>query len=191
MKVIGCGSCVCLSVFACDVVLDKNCKGFYYLLCVKSSYTPCGMTIAKFDDAKEAWSVKEKLDGLIAVNGDSDYCYLYSESERGFVAMPDLTLLNHLLCLGYDVPGAYLRAMNNIKKLKEEMAYLEGRPEEADPERLSFIDDDIAYWEEKLEIMREGWRPGEKPDMVEEIDLIKKWVKVRKILWIGDDDDDE
>ena len=93
------------------------------------------------------------------------------------------TLLNHLLCWGYD-PEDYLNAMDNIKTAKEEKKYLEEHPEEADEEEASYLDDDIADWEEELKSMREDWKPENEPNMDEEIERIKKWVTDRNLFLI-------
>lgn len=87
---------------------------------------------------------------------------------------PEPTLLNHLLCFGYD-PEDYLDLLDNIETAQEDKKYFEEHPEEAD-EEAKYIDDDIADWEEKLKDMREGWKPEKEPNMDEEIQLIKKWV---------------
>ncbi len=54
--------------------------------------------------------------------------------------------------------------------------------EEYDEEELSFIDGDIAEWEEKLHDMRENWEPETEPNMGEEIERIKKWVEEKEEL---------
>ena len=84
------------------------------------------------------------------------------------------TLLNHLLCWGYE-PEDYLDTLDNIETAQEEKKYLKEHPEEAD-EEAQYIDDDIADWEEKLKDMRANWKPEKEPNMDEEIELIKKWV---------------
>lgn len=91
---------------------------------------------------------------------------------------PEQTLLNHLLCCGYE-PEDYLDTLDNIKTAQEEKKYLEEHPEEAD-EEAQYIDDDIVDWEEKLKDMRADWKPEKEPNMDEEIELIKKWVKERE-----------
>mgnify|MGYP000470482977 CR=1 FL=1 len=54
--------------------------------------------------------------------------------------------------------------------------------QEYDEEELSFIDGDIAEWEEKLHDMRENWEPETEPNMGEEIERIKKWVEEKEEL---------
>ena len=109
-------------------------------------------------------------------NGSDERDYADQWFERCWFGMiPKPTLLNHLLCWGYD-PEDYLNAMDNIETAKEEKKYLEEHPEEADEEEASYLDDDIADWEEELKSMREDWKPENEPNMDEEIERIKKWV---------------
>lgn len=82
-------------------------------------------------------------------------------------------LIDYLLCCGYD-PQDYIDTIENIETAKEDKAYLNEHPEEADEEELSFVDDDIADWEEKLNSMREGWKPEEELSMDEEIAIIQR-----------------
>lgn len=67
--------------------------------------------------------------------------------------------------------------MDNIETAKEDKKYLEEHPEEADEEEASYLDDDIADWEEELKRMREDWKQEKESNMDEEIELLKKWVK--------------
>lgn len=98
----------------------------------------------------------------------------------GFAMFQKPTLLNHLLCEGYD-PEDYLDTLDNIETAQEEKKYLEEHPEEAD-EEAQYIDDDIADWEEELKDMREDWKPEKEPNMDEELEIIKRWVKEKKQL---------
>lgn len=100
----------------------------------------------------------------------------FNEDELNELAT-EPTLLNHLLNWGYD-PEDYLELLDNIETAEEEKKYLEEYPEEADEEEASYLDDDIADWQEELKSMREDWKPEKKPNMEEEIERIKKWVKV-------------
>ena len=93
---------------------------------------------------------------------------------------PEPTLLNHLICWGYD-PEDYLDTLDNIETAVKEKEYLAEHPEEAD-EEAQYLDDDIAVWEEKLKDMRADWKPEKEPNMGEELELIKKWVKEREGL---------
>ena len=121
-------------------------------------------------------------------NGSNERDYADQWFERCWFGMfPKPTLLNHLLCWGYDLED-YLNAMDNIETAKEEKKYLEEHPEEADEEEASYLDDDIADWEEELNDMREDWKPEKEPNMDEEIELIKKWVKERRNLKDGKTD---
>ena len=111
-------------------------------------------------------------------NGSDERDYADQWFERCWFGMiPKPTLLNHLLCWGYD-PKDYLNAMDNIETAKEEKKYLEEHPEEA-----SYLDDDIADWEEELKSMREDWKPENEPNMDEEIERIKKWVTDRILIF--------
>lgn len=47
-------------------------------------------------------------------------------------------------------------------------------------ECLEQYQDDLRYQEEELKSMREDWKPEKEPNMDEEIELIKKWVKERE-----------
>ena len=110
-------------------------------------------------------------------NGSDERDYADQWFERCWFGMfPEPTLLNHLLCWGYD-PEDYLNVMDNIETAKEDKKYLEEHPEEADEEEASYLDDDIADWEEELKRMREDWKQEKESNMDEEIELLKKWVK--------------
>ena len=114
-------------------------------------------------------------------NGSDERDYADRWFERCCFGMfSEPTLLNHLLCYGYK-PEDYLDILDNIETAQEEKKYLEEHPEEAD-EEAQYIDDDIADWEEKLKDMSADWKPEKKPNMDEEIELIKKWVKEREGL---------
>lgn len=103
-------------------------------------------------------------------NGSDERDYADQWFERCWFGMiPKPTLLNHLLCWGYD-PKDYLNAMDNIETAKEEKKYLEEHPEEADEE-------------EELKSMREDWKPENEPNMDEEIERIKKWVTDRILIF--------
>ena len=118
-------------------------------------------------------------------NGSDERMYAEQWFERCWFGMfPEKTLLNHLLCWGYE-PEEYLDLLDNIETAKEEKKYLEEHPEEADEEEAQYIDDDIEDWQDKLESMREDWKPDGEPNMDEEIELIKKWVKEREDLING------
>jgi hypothetical protein len=112
-------------------------------------------------------------------NGSDERMYAKQWFERCWFGMfPDETLLNHLLCRGYD-PEDYLDTLDNIETAMKEKEYLAEHPEEAD-EEAQYLDDDIADWQEELKDMREDWKPEKDPNMEEELELIKKWVKERE-----------
>ena len=125
------------------------------------------------EQKKEIETIRERKITVKLSDADCD------RLPRKFGMFPEPTLLNHLLCWGYD-PEDYLNAMDNIETAKEEKKYLEEHPEEADEEEASYLDDDIADWEEELKSMREDWKSEKEPNMNEEIELIKKWVKERE-----------
>ncbi len=125
------------------------------------------------EQKKEIETIRERKITVKLSDADCD------RLARKFGMFPEPTLLNHLLCWGYD-PEDYLNAMDNIETAKEEKKYLEEHPEEADEEEASYLDDDIADWEEELKSMREDWKSEKEPNMNEEIELIKKWVKERE-----------
>lgn len=97
-----------------------------------------------------------------------------------FGMFPEPTLLNHLLNWGYD-PEDYMDTLDNIETAIKEKEYLAEHPEEAD-EEAQYLDDDIESWQEELKDMRADWKPEKEPNMDEELEIIKKWVKEREDL---------
>ena len=113
--------------------------------------------------------------------GSDEKMYAEQWFERCWFGMfPEPTLLNYLLYWGYE-PEDYLDTLDNIETAQEEKKYLEEHPEEAD-EEAQYIDDDIADWEEELKDMRADWKPEKEPNMDEELEIIKKWVKEKNQL---------
>ena len=128
--------------------------------------------------------IGDLIDGTYS-NGSDERDYADQWFERCWFGMfPKPTLLNHLICWGYN-PEDYLNTMDNIETAKKEKKYLEEHPEEADEEEASYLDDDITDWEEELKSMREDWKPEKEPNMGEEIELIKKWVFQKELLMAG------
>lgn len=116
-------------------------------------------------------------------NGSDERMYAEQWFERcwcRFEMFQEKTLLNHLLCCGYD-PEEYLDCLDNIETAIKEKEYLAEHPEEAD-EDSQWLDDDIKDWQDELKSMREDWKPDGEPNMEEELELIKKWVKERADL---------
>ncbi len=114
-------------------------------------------------------------------NGSDERIYAEQWFERCWFGMfPEPTLLNHLLCWGYN-PEDYLVALDIIKtareEKREEKEYLAEHPEEA-----QYLDDDIEFWQEEIKDMRADWKPEKEPNMEEELELIRKWVKERENL---------
>lgn len=134
----------------------------------------CGLTIGELIEN----FIGDLVDGTYS-NGSNERNFAEHWFERCWFGMfPEPTLLNHLLCFGYD-PEDYLDLLDNIETAQEDKKYFEEHLEEAD-EEAQYIDDDIADWEEELKDMREDWKPEKAPNMDEEIQLIKKWVKERE-----------
>lgn len=114
-------------------------------------------------------------------SGGDERMYAEQWFERCWFGMfPEKTLLNHLLCWGYD-PEEYLDCLDNIETATKEKEYLAEHPEEAD-EEAQYLDDDIEDWQEELRSMKKNWKPDGEPNMEEELELIKKWVKEREDL---------
>ena len=138
-----------------------------------------GLTIGKLLEN----FVGDLVDGTYS-NGSDERDYADRWFERCWFGMsPEPTLLNHLLCFGYD-PEDYLDTLDSIKTAQEEKKYLEEHPEEAD-EEAQYIDDDIAMWEEELKDMREDWKPADTPDLDKEVTIIRKWLEDRNKLLYG------
>ena len=97
-----------------------------------------------------------------------------------FGSFQEPTLLNHLLKYGHE-PEEYLELVDDIETALKEKEYLAEHPEEAN-EEAQYIDSDIEDCEERLSLMREGWRTEKKTDMEKEIEIIKKWVKEKEHL---------
>lgn len=143
-------------------------------------------------------------------NGSDERDYAERWFDRCWFGMfPDKTLLNHLLYNGYD-PEHYLFALHNIETAKANISNTEKEIAEPSDEwkhlyfntddckrcRFSSVDEYVTYlneclqsyqddyteWTEEMESMREDWKPEKEPDMDEEIELIKEWIKERSDL---------
>lgn len=125
--------------------------------------------------------IGDLVDGTYT-NGSDERMYADQWFDRCWFGMfPEQTLLNHLLCWGYE-PQDYLDTMDNIETAIKEKEYLAEHPEEADEEETDYIDDDIESWQEELKDMRADWKPDKEPNMDEEIEIIKKWIKEQENL---------
>lgn len=114
-------------------------------------------------------------------NGSDERMYADQWFNRcRFGMSPEPTLLNHLLGWEYD-PKDYLNVLDNIETAIKDKEYLVEHPEEAN-EEAQYLDDDIESWQEELKDMRAEWKPEKEPNMEEELELIKKWVKERDNL---------
>lgn len=151
---------------------------------VKLSDADCERLIRKC--GKHGLTVGELIENFVGdliggtcSNGSDERMYANRWFERcWFGTFPEPTLLNHLLCFGYD-PEDYLNALDDIETAIKEKEYLAGHPEEAG-EEAQYLDDDIADWEDELKDMREGWKTEKEPNMEEELELIKKWVEEKE-----------
>lgn len=123
--------------------------------------------------------ISDLIDGTCSNGSDERYLVNQWFDRCWFSYEPQDSLLQHLLCLGYD-PKNYLDALEEIQTAKAKKEYLKDHPEDADEESI-FIDEDIAYFEDELKDMRTGWKPKELK-MDEEIELIEKWVNDRDIF---------
>lgn len=124
--------------------------------------------------------IGDLVDGTHSNGSDEKNCAERWFNRCWFGMFSEQTLLNHLLHWGYE-PEDYLDTLDNIETAQEEKKYLEEHPEEAD-EEAQYIDDDIADWEEELKDMRADWKPEKEPNMDEELEIIKKWVKEKNQL---------
>lgn len=130
------------------------------------------------------------LVGGTYTNGSDERMYANQWFDRCWFGMfPEPTLLNHLLCWGYD-PADYIDTLDNIETAIEEKEYLAKHPEEAG-EEAQYLDDDIESWQEELNDMRADWKPEKEPDMDEEVTRIKMWVKERRNLKDGETDTED
>lgn len=121
--------------------------------------------------------INDLVDGSRS-NGSDEREYADQWFERCF--LEEQTLLNHLLCYGYE-PEDYLELLDNIETAQEEKTYLREHPEEAG-EEAQYIDDDIVCWEDELKDLRADWKPDYEPKMDEEIEIIRKWVREKEDL---------
>lgn len=105
--------------------------------------------------------INDLVDGS-RTNGSAERMQANQWFDRCWFGMfPEPTLLRHLLENGYD-PEYYIDTL-------EEKEYLE--QEEAP------CQEDIADLEAELKNMRADWKPEQEPNMEEEIELIRKWVR--------------
>lgn len=121
-------------------------------------------------------------------NGSDERMFADQWFDRCWFGMfPEDTLLRDLLFRGYN-PEDYLNALDILESAVEDKKKAAEHPEDYDEEEISYIDDDIETWEEKLKDMRADWKPEKEPNMDEELEIIKKWVKERRNLMDGKPD---
>lgn len=117
-------------------------------------------------------------------NGSDERMYADRWFERCWFGMfPESSLLSHLLSCGYD-PEEYLDILENIETAVKEKEYLAQHPEEAD-EESQYLDENIESWQEELKEMKEYWEPEQEPEMEQELELIKNWIKEKEELLDG------
>ena len=131
-------------------------------------------------------------------NGSDERDYADQWFERCWFGMfPEPTLLNHLLNLGYE-PEHYLDMLENVETIKSELEITKQNIAEpsdewkdivyhkynddrtSEKEDLESYKADLEEALEELKDMRADWKPEKEPNMNEEIELIKKWVKERE-----------
>ena len=89
-------------------------------------------------------------------NGSDERDYADQWFERCWFGMfPKQTLLNHLLCWGYE-PKDYLDTLDNIETAQEEKKYLEEHPEEADEETIAKALNDVRDTRVKFRTVTEA-----------------------------------
>lgn len=162
-----------------DTIKERN-------LTVKLSDADCERLVRKC--GAHGLTVGELIENFIGdlvdgtyTNGSDERMYANQWFERCWFGMfPGQTLLNHLIGWGY-APEDYLDTLDSINTAIEEKKYLAEHPEEAN-EEAQYLDDDIESWQEELKDMRADWKPKKEPNMEEEIERIKKWVKEKEAL---------
>ena len=108
-------------------------------------------------------------------NGSDERDYADQWFERCWFGMfPEPTLLNHLLNFGYE-PEHYLDMLENVDCYNSVDEYIASEKEDLESYKA-----DLEEALEELKDMREDWKPEKEPNMDEEIELIKKWVKERE-----------
>lgn len=109
-------------------------------------------------------------------NGSDEREFADRWFKRCWFAYPEDTLLHYLLVCEYD-PKKYLDTLNNIENAEIELNKYHNE------EDFQYLKEDIADWKEELEEIIEDWNP-EEPNMKEEIDQLKKWVKeYQELIW--------
>lgn len=115
-------------------------------------------------------------------NGSDESMYVNEWFNRCWFGMiQEPTLLNHLLCWGFD-PEDYLTTLDNFETAINKKKYFEEHPEKADEEYLQSLDDYIEIRSEELKDFIIDWKPEKESSMDEEIEIIRKWVNERDDL---------
>lgn len=152
--------------------------------------------------------IGDLVDGTHSNGSDEKNCAERWFNRCWFGMFSEQTLLNHLLHWGYE-PEDYLDVLGNIESANENIKETEKEiTQPSDKWKLLFHDkactkacysnvneyvtelkvDLISYraelevWSDELKDMREDWKPEKEPNMDEELEIIKKWVKEKKQL---------
>lgn len=97
-----------------------------------------------------------------------------------FGMFPQETLLRHLIIQGD--PEEYISLIDGIEREKNLKKCAEENPEEFDEEEIENMDENIAYMENELKDMRDGWEPDYEPDMEWEVIKVRSWVEDKRKL---------
>ena len=115
--------------------------------------------------------VSDLVDGSES-NGTDERMYINQWFSRCWFGSYQPTLLAHLISHGYQ-PEDYLKAMQAIDSAREELKIV------TDEEEIQDLKDDIRYYQDEIKNMEALWNI-ENPDMDEELELVRKWVKERE-----------
>lgn len=109
-------------------------------------------------------------------NGSDERSMARAYFERCWFGMfPKETLLNYFLYMGFDV-AELLNVLDNIETAKEEIEYSKENPEEYDEEELSFLEDDLNYWNKEFHRYVDDYmKKHPDVDFDKEMEAIKKW----------------
>lgn len=97
-----------------------------------------------------------------------------------FGMFPQVTLLRYLIIHGD--PEEYISLIDGIEREKDLKKYVKENPEEFDEGEIESIDENIAYMENELKDMRDGWEPDYEPDMEWETIKVRSWVEEKRKL---------
>lgn len=103
-------------------------------------------------------------------NGSDERDFADRYFERCWFGMfPENTLLHHLLEWGFDV--------DDFITCYDENEYFKEHPEEYKEEVEELEENEKLWFEEELQEYLSEWQPEKEPNMTEEIETIRKWLK--------------